>query len=225
MNNKLWLVLTLLGLNPAIGKSQYGNNPVQGITNDGRDFFMGMLYPSYNTIESSALTQYFQVFAFITTYYDNEIRTWYYDDGGNEIRPIVYHLSARQTLKIPLNVNAMKMNTDEEKAAFKSFHITSKAPVTVQYFSTGACSGGSYLSLPTPALGKKYVVASYNDNPGGGAYFGAGSGVTTYENAGGEFEIIATEDYTNVTLQWQRQSVVISVCEQGQGHRVLSTHT
>jgi hypothetical protein len=181
-------------------KPQCAGNPVQGITNDGRDFFLGMLYPSYNTIMSSTLRQYFQVFAFVTTYYDNKITVAYYDDQGKESNPVNYSIPAKRSVKILLDVNAMKMKTDEEKAAYKSCHITSKYPVTIQYMSIGACSGGSYLALPVPGLGRKYIVASYNDNPGNGAYFGDGSGVTTFEKSAGEFEIVATENNTKVTI-------------------------
>ena len=177
---------------------QCGAPPVEGITNEGREFFLGMLYPSYNTIVNDALKSDFQVFAFITSYYDNEITVSYFNTAGIEDISLNYKIPARQTLELKLNVETMR--TTDEKPQFASCHIISRSPVAIQYFSTGACSGGSYLALPVPGLGKKYVVASYNDNPGGGAYFGPGSGVSTFENSAGEFLVIATEDATTVVI-------------------------
>jgi hypothetical protein len=172
--------------------------PVYGITNDGRDFYLGMLSPSFNSVMNSSLKQYSKVYAFATTYYDNQISVSYFLDDGSETPSVTYQLPAKQSVKILLDASAMQMNADEEKPAYRSCHIVAKQPVTIQYMSLGACGGGSYLALPVIGLGKKYVAASYNDNPGNGALLGSGADIA--ENSAGEFEIIATEDETEVMI-------------------------
>ena len=175
-----------------------------GLSNEGREFFLGMLYPSYNNIAVGQTAGTFKAHALISSYYDNEIALSYYDQSGNEINKTVSKIAAQQSLQISLDVGSMRMDTSVEQASFRSCHITSKYPIAVQYLSEGVNCGGSYLAIPALSLGKNYVVASYNDNPGGGALydpvFGGYDYPTTFEYAGGQFLIVGTEDGTAVTI-------------------------
>jgi hypothetical protein len=85
-------------------------------------------------------------------------------------------------------------------------HIKGKKKISVQYFSTGASSGGAYLGLPSNVLGKKYVVASYNDNPDGVGALVGGEAPASFDVGCGEFVVIATENGTNVTITMRSES-------------------
>ncbi|MFI5263186.1 MAG: hypothetical protein ACHQM6_01575, partial [Candidatus Kapaibacterium sp.] len=175
--------------------------PPIGLSNEGREFFLGMIYPSFNNNAFNySLAQYFAVYAYVTSYYDNDIFVSYYDESGTEAGQ-TYHIPARSSLRIPLDIARMRIDTNAPgQAAYKSCHITSRNPVAVQYLSTGACSGGSYLALPVLSLGKNYVAACYNDNPGGGAFYGPDAAPKTFENSSGVFMVIATENGTIVKI-------------------------
>jgi len=172
-----------------------------GLTNEGKEFYLGLLYPSYNTIVNSYLITDFNVCALISTHYENDVSVSYFNSSGKELDPQSYHLSAETSVKILLDVLAMQMDTASDAASYKSCHIRSKYPITVFYISVGTCSGGSYLALPVLGLGKNYVAASYNDNPGNGAiYYGSVYAPKTFEYAGGEFIVIASEDQTDIKI-------------------------
>lgn len=175
-----------------------------GITNEGREFYLGMLYPSYYSIASSSASNSFNLSASISSYYDNKVLISYFDQSGRETAAQTYSILAGKSLQVVLDYASMQMDTASDGAAFKSCHIISKYPVTVFYKSVGVCAGGSYLALPVLGLGKNYVASCYNDNPGNGAlYNSAGSNYYlpgTFEYAGGEFLVIATEDATSVKI-------------------------
>jgi hypothetical protein len=160
-----------------------------GLTNEGREFFLGMIYPNYNVAKNS----FFHTYAMINTYYANEVTVNYYDAIGNEMPARIYRIPAKGSIKLPLDTQAMKVDTASDQPAFNSCHIVSKYPITVEYLSVGECSGGSYLALPNISLGKKYVAASFNDNPGQGY-------VRNNNNSGGSFMVIGTVDGTTVSI-------------------------
>jgi len=174
----------------------------QGLPVDGKDFFIGYVYPSFNKNPDNgggrSTAGFFNVFALISSYEDNnQVKIAYFDGNGAEIASTTIRIGAHLAQQVALNRLAMQMSEPGDMPEFKACHITSQKPVNVQYFSTGACSGGSYLAIPTPALGKTYVIPSYNDNNGQGAATNSGS---TGENAGGFFLIVAPFDGTNVTI-------------------------
>ena len=179
-----------------------GQSVTSGINSDGRDFYIGYVYPSYNINPPSSsgrnVAGFFNVLVLITCYDTNAIvKLSYFDSTGKETVAVSKLLYAHQGFSVALDQKAMLMSEPGDKSEFKACHITSTKAINVQYFSTGACSGGSYLALPTPALGKKYVIASYNDNPGIGAATNSGS---QGEMAGGGGMIIAPFDSTHVTI-------------------------
>ncbi|MFI5263111.1 MAG: T9SS type A sorting domain-containing protein [Candidatus Kapaibacterium sp.] len=181
-----------------------------GLTNEGREFYLGMLIPSYNSVEGPYESKGFEVFAMMTTHYDNTINVSYFDETGNEIPEQPIRLLGGGTIKMPLRIGSMQMDITSDVPVFRSCHIKSKYPITVTYISVGPCAGGSYLALPVMGLGKNYVAASYTDNPGNGAftnnglqtssYYVAGTLPDSVDVAGGIVLIIATEDGTNVKI-------------------------
>jgi len=175
--------------------------PHGSLTNEGRDFYLGVLYPSFNSVEIGYEPSFFHMYALITTYYANTVRVSYFDGGGKEIFPTTTKIPARGTLQFALDLSSMRMDSFPETAMFRTCHITSDYPITVQFLSVGCNSGGSYLALPVQSLGKNYVVASYNDNAGNGALYGISVAFPkNYDVAGGEFMVIATEDQTTVKI-------------------------
>ena len=151
------------------------NAQQQGIPSDGKDFYIGYIFPSFNINPPSSagrnVAGFFNVLVLITSYEPNNIvKLSYFDAGGKEVTSVSKLLGAKQAFIQTLDKSAMLMTYPGDKAEFKACHITAKKPVNVQYFSTGANSGGRYLALPTNALGKSYVIARYNDNLTNDAY-------------------------------------------------------
>ena len=182
-----------------------------GLSNEGREFYLAMLFPNYNT----GISPFFFTYAMINTYYENEVRISYYDELGNELPQKIYRVPAKGSLKVPLDRDAMKIDETVDAAQSKSCHITSKRPITVEYLSVGPCSGGSYLALPVVALGKEYVAASFNDNPGEGH-------VLNNNNSGGAFIVIGTVDGTTVQIT---PATTTTTGHTGAIHGINSSHT
>jgi hypothetical protein len=174
----------------------------QGIPSEGKDFYLGYIHPTFNDVVPAWTAGYFRVYAYVSSFQDNTVSVSYFDPlTKREGYPNNYPVKARQTTQIALDRTQMQMKSPGDIAGeFKSCHITSKKPINVQFFSSGANSGGSYLALPVNAWGKEYVAASYNDNgPGDGAMTG-GRGPASIDPAGGVFMVIAAYDGTEVTI-------------------------
>ena len=78
----------------------------------------------------------------------------------------------------------------------KGIHIKSQNPVVVYSHILNSARSGSTLVLPTKVLGREYVVATYKST--GNIVPITGNGAEQQKNT--EFEIIATEDGTNVEI-------------------------
>ncbi len=78
----------------------------------------------------------------------------------------------------------------------KGIHIQSQNPVVVYSHILNSARSGSTLVLPTKVLGREYVVAAYKSN--GSIVPITGNGAEQQKNT--QFEIIATEDGTNVEI-------------------------
>jgi hypothetical protein len=171
---------------------------------DGNDFYLGLLYPSYNTVSSQASN--YSVVALVSSLEDNTISVSYFDPiSGEEEAPTLYKVTALNSTSIPLNIQRMKM-PKSEVSEYRSVHIRGKKKISVQYFSSGTCSGGAYLGLPSNVLGRKYVVASHNDNPEGIGALVGGQAPSSYDIGCGEFVVVATENGTNVTITMRSES-------------------
>ncbi len=167
----------------------------QGLNSDGRDFYVGYLYPSFNSYSGTVnVTSFFGVYVLISSYSDNTVTISNFDNNGKELNKQQYSIQAHKTLQLPIDRALMRMTDPGGTPEYKAMHIKAAFPVNVQYFSTGACSGGSYLSLPTNTLGKNYVVESYHDNPNGKG------GILSNDNSAGYCMVIAPFDNTSVTI-------------------------
>ncbi len=181
------------------------------ITSEGRDFYLGFLNPSYNTIVAPLSAGFFRVYAYVSSYQNNVVTFSYFNQQtGKEEVSGSYQIQAGRTVQILLDFPRMQMTEPGDVAGeFRSCRVTAQKPVTVQFFSTGACAGGSYLALPVNAWGRQYVVASYRDNVGEGGLVG-GRGPSKLGKSAGVFLIIAAYDGTTVTI--------IPTAQTGGGH-------
>ncbi|HET9135614.1 MAG TPA: T9SS type A sorting domain-containing protein [Candidatus Kapabacteria bacterium] len=177
----------------------------QGVNSAGKDFYLGWLYPSYNDQNLNLAYRdpkpYYNPTVLISSYSDNEVTISYFDDKvGKEWHPTTYTISHRRSIQVQIDRTQMRMDGggpngfDGEVAQWRAMHITSKKPITVQFFSSGANSGGSYLAIPTNLLGKEYVVESYHDNPNGTG------GYLSHELSSGYFLIVAPIDGTTIQI-------------------------
>lgn len=161
----------------------------RGFRSEGREFYLGYLHPRVGSFYEN----YFKVYAIVSSYEENEITVSYFSGGGVEQDFRKYLITGGGIAQIQLDRLRMQTDTIGDKAEYKSCHITAKRPVSIQYYSTGPNSCGSYLALPIHSWGKKHVVASYNDNPAVGAWL-------VKELSSGVFNIVAAYDGTVVQI-------------------------
>jgi hypothetical protein len=174
----------------------------QGIPAEGRDFYLGYLTPSFNRVVPEHTKKFFGIFAIVSAYQDTKVFVSYFDSvSGKESLPTEHFVKAKQTVEIPLDTNRMRMkDPGDQYVEYRSVHITSEHPISVMYYSQGACTGGEYLALSTSALGRNYVVGSYNDNPDGDLAMLGGGGAQQLDIACGYFLVIAVHDSTKITV-------------------------
>ncbi len=183
----------------AVLLTSFTNSSRAQLNADGKDFYVGLLYPSFMNQNISFFGRnvqgFYGAYLLISSYYNNAVTVSYFDDAGNEAFRQTYQVQARRAITVPLDISHTKMADQKgEVVEYKACHIVAKSAINVQYFSTGSCSGGSYLALPTNVLGKNYIVESYHDNPGGLG------GVTSNEDAAGYFMVIGAFDGTSVEI-------------------------
>jgi hypothetical protein len=164
----------------------------RGLRSEGREFYLGFLQPSFQRV--TAIARQHNVYALISSHDENQVMVSYANGS-----PEVYHIAPRSTYSVPLVASNMLHDTVGDKVQSSLCHITAKRPISVQYYSIGPNSGGSYLALPISAWGRKYVVASYNDNPGYGAHHNQSYASST-DLASGIFMVLAAYDGTIVTI-------------------------
>jgi hypothetical protein len=168
---------------------------------DGKDFFIGFVNPSYNKVAHPAVLAYYGAYVLVSSYEDNHITVSYFDKViGAEILGTRYFIPRHDGIPVPLNLLQMTPNDTGDVPEFCSCHITAERPINVEFFSSGACGGGSYLPIQTAALGKKYVIASYQNNPGKLGIHCDAYGPSSIEDSKGFFEIISAYDGTSVKI-------------------------
>ena len=190
----LLLVLSLAFVMPS-------NSSAQGTPSEGKDYYLGFLYPSFNRVVPAFSAGYFRIYALISSFQDNTAYVSYFNEDGTEQAAQPYKIQARKAIQVQLSPALLRMtDPGDQIKEFKSLHITAKKPINVQFFSTGASSCGMYLCLPTNGLGTKYVVSSHNDNPDGINAMLGGRGPGELDIACGYFMVIGTQNGTTVNI-------------------------
>ncbi len=130
----------------SIAVPQRVNAQIQkGIPSDGRDFYLGYIPP---TITCGPPWIFIHVYALVTSYYDNSIEVSYFDPkDGHEVPGVSRPLKKQNSVQIELQTGQMwpgsipTKSTEDimngEVAYYGACHIHAKAPINVQYYSTG----------------------------------------------------------------------------------------
>jgi hypothetical protein len=151
------------------------NSSVQtySVPSDGKDFWVGYMSPSYNKVAAPATRGFYGAYLLISSYTNNSVTVSFFNrTTGVETPDGTYYVAARTAVQVPMPLAFVEMGDTGDVPEYAACHVSAKRPINVEFFSTGACSGGSFLPLQTAVLAKKYVVASYNDNNGVGGIIG-----------------------------------------------------
>ncbi|HET9136867.1 MAG TPA: T9SS type A sorting domain-containing protein, partial [Candidatus Kapabacteria bacterium] len=160
------------------------------------EYFIGFVLPSFNrqVVSEPQLQQHFRVSLLIAALFKATVTISYYDDRGAEIFDHTVTIQGHQSATVPLDLTKLLGDTTGDVATYHTCHVVSNGAISVQCYSTGVCSGGSYLALPPQCWGKEYVVMSYHDNPDGIG------GLVSNERSRGFFEIVASENATQIEI-------------------------
>jgi len=193
------LIIAILFLLSAQSTPLFSQN--LSLPGDGKDFWVGYMYPSYNKVGNATTAGFYGAYLLISTYTNNNVTVNYFDHtSGAELLVGQYYIPARTGIQVPINIAQVIMPDAGDVALYTAIHVTALRAINVEYFSTGACSGGSFLPITTAGLGTKYVIASYNNNPGNLGLLGGFLGPSSIEVSEGFFEIIAPFNNTQVTI-------------------------
>ena len=174
--------------------SLFGQTQTRGISSDSRDFFIGYM-PGIR--HPGGWTGYSEnYYVLIGSYQDNNsVTISYFDGSGNEFQGQTYVLTKGRCQQILLDRLQMGPSRPGEVLEYKAAHVKSRYPVSVQCYDEGSSTGGMYQAIPTSALGKSYVIASWFDNP-----IQNNPGFLNRDSSSSEFMIIAPYDNTTVTF-------------------------
>jgi hypothetical protein len=186
--------LALLGLLlvlPSTSSAQTSTNG--GLRSSGRDFYIGYMPGLRHPSSWSGIDE--QLNVLVGSLQDNNTFTVsYFDNSGHEFGGRQVTLQKGEVNQFPLDRLQLMPTKQGERAEYKSAHITSRYPVTVQVLQEGSSTGGMYQAIPTNALGKDYVAACWYDNP-----LENNPGYLNRDSASSQFMIIAAYDDTHVT--------------------------
>ena len=181
------LAVTIMGERPVRAQGH-------GISSDARDFYIGYM-PGIR--HPGGWTGYSEnYYVLIGSYQDNNsVTISYFDATGNEFQGQTYVIMKGRCQQILLDRLQMGPQRPGEVLEYKSAHIKSRYPVSVQCYDEGSSTGGMYQAVPTSALGKNYVIASWFDNP-----IQNNPGFLNRDSSSSEFMIIAAYDNTTVSF-------------------------
>src|SRR5437868_1007918 len=80
-------------LNNKINLQCSQSSPLFGATNDGRDFFLGMIFPSFSSVMPASLRPFSKCYALVTSYYETDVAVSYFAPNGTEQFSTVYHVN------------------------------------------------------------------------------------------------------------------------------------
>jgi hypothetical protein len=166
----------------------------QGISSDARDFYIGYMPGIRHGSGFAGVGETYWVL--IGSYQNNNtVTVSYFGTDGKEFQSVSKVLNQGQCAQIALDRGQMGPDRPGEVAQYKAAHIQSQYPVSVQCYQEGSSTGGMYQAIPTSALGKSYVIASWFDNP-----LQDNPGSINRDSSSSEFLIIAAYDNTQVSF-------------------------
>jgi hypothetical protein len=172
----------------------------QGLTSEGREFYLGHIHGSHIDAVSAYSSAQMRVYAIVSSYTDNEVYISYFNpQSGVETQPNKFTIMAHRSVQVQIDDINMRVSEPGDVGEFRSCHIVSKHPITVHYYSSGSCVNGGYLALPVGTWGKQYVIASDPDNPGYGGWSNP-PWIPSLDMSNGCFMVVAAMDGTLVTI-------------------------
>src|SRR5471030_1496848 len=80
-----------------------------GVSSDGKDFYIGLMFPSYNKVAAPETEAFWGAFALISSYSDNIVQVSYFDPlTGKELAPQSYKIPARTGIQVQLDSAHMR---------------------------------------------------------------------------------------------------------------------
>src|SRR5687768_13170910 len=80
------------------------------ISSEGKDFYLGFLSPSYNTVVHSTSAGFFRVYAYVSSYKNNVVTVSYFNKTtGKEEVSGHYNIQAGRAVQIQLDYHHMQM--------------------------------------------------------------------------------------------------------------------
>ncbi|MGC8957663.1 MAG: lectin-like domain-containing protein [Candidatus Kapaibacteriota bacterium] len=177
----------------------------QTIDSRGKDFWITFLpnYHNYKYHSNQLFRLSDSIYIFISADKPTSGKIEYFNVLGNQfsVNFTINDPNEIYIFKLPFNdyellgfndmATEWRQNMDEIPV-YLSFHVTSDEFINVYAHSQGNKSSDAFLVLPTPSLGKEYIVLSYKSD----GYFLSAGGRTP-----SEFAIVATEDSTIVNIE------------------------
>src|ERR1044072_2364594 len=78
---------------------------------DGKDFWVGYMYPSYNKVANPTTEGFYGASLLISTYSDNQVQVWYFNRStGVEIQAQQFSIPARTGKQVPIDLTSVKMD-------------------------------------------------------------------------------------------------------------------
>jgi hypothetical protein len=169
------------------------SSQAQGISSDGREFFVGVMTPSFPGFWNFKSLEHSASLVIVGTQ-ATTVRVSYVTGQDQEQGERSFSVGRNGALTVPLDLTMVQPSGPTEVPQYKCCHVIADAPVSVRFMSNGICWGTSYQALPVQCLGRKYVIFSYSDNPlaVGGAF--------SAENSAGQFMALAVCDGTQLTI-------------------------
>jgi hypothetical protein len=136
------------------------------------------------------------IWIFVTATADSRIAINYFDAKGKEVNAGTFSVGAKQYKEISLDPSYLRpVEKAGDTAEYRGAHIVSSAPISVAYLAVGPVNDGYTYILPTPALGRTYVVPSMPSSSGLGA-----SDYCAANQRSSFFNIVAAWDSTRITI-------------------------
>lgn len=167
---RVWLSLVVLML--------AGLSALAQVTTEGTDFWLGFLENNDSGLSSS-------LEIFITSKQAASGTIVVLQDGRN----VNFNVSPGATYKYVVSDDRNNPFAASGSGAIstKGIHITSDVDVSVYAFNKRSLSADATVILPTPTLGREYIVASYFENSG-------------QNNIESEFMVVGTENNTSIEI-------------------------
>src|ERR1051325_1124915 len=179
-----------------------------GLSSFGRDFYFAYKRTSF---DCTTVQPYQSYWILISSLYDCNASISYFDyQTGQEHTDRTVHLVSKTALQLPINTGYTEpistqtgkpVNPDGEVPEYTAIHVRADRPVSVSYFSTGPDDCAMYLALPTPVLGKRYVVSAPPNNNATGSAPQPRFCNTNGEPSSSYFAVIGIKDGTSVKIR------------------------